>query len=238
MLQAIENLYLNILRIVIIIFAGALLAATVFLGISAAQDLRPATEAKAQPVKVQPSVVRDKLIRHQSIMSVVRQDGGAAPKTSSTVRPEYVRANNVLNAFFVKEFHSEKNALNTAEYFTKTEPDGLTDEEAQAYASGLEANITTLVSDPEFVNYVMENSGDGKFLVNITLAYMEAFNANKERADSNIKKKADKVAKENASGMEKLYIAAASFGAFLLIVFLTTIIRIERNLRPQPKPNA
>jgi hypothetical protein len=43
-------------------------------------------------------------------------------------------------------------------------------------------------------------------------------------------KKEEYIAKK-AEGMQSLYVAAGAFTAFLMIVFLSIIIRIERNLR-------
>lgn len=127
----------------------------------------------------------------------------------------------------------------------------------KAYADGLAAALDTVLADPKIIaqvsGFAMASRGDTTADVPATAqgsanpaevvdAIIGKYSAQFQRQLAELKAKE---AERQASQAEKkaeatlnLYMAGGAFGLFLLVVSLSIIIRIERNLRPLDRLNA
>lgn len=251
-LQKLETSYLAILRFVVISFSGLLLVATLILSVTALVNLRDGAKS-GQPA---PKVTPDQIITE--LTKTPAKPGAPAAKLAAQVpqspvdpnHAEYERAVNIIAPFVSKYGRGveviKESVIEIVKGRAETQP---THELANAFASGLPGILEKVLSDKKVIELVSRTiwavPGDGIpqndttvgkspiSIVDMTLnRYSEMFNQQAEQArveeESSMAEQA--VRKERA--MLNLYIAAATFGAFLLLALLSIIVRVERNLRP------
>ncbi len=233
MLQKIENAYLAILRVVIILIAGLLLAGVGFYGLNSFKGF-----AEPKP-DTQPPQVSGEDITHKMTASPAGQKSPegeseqAAPQPAVDAnQPHYARAAGFIISFVAKQSNNgevlDKSGI---EKFIKEHADAQPTPElvtafAKGFADAIEATLTTpsvaLLASQSSAIAVVSNALD---------AYTEVFNQQVEDKEANYIAAQQKHQEDKAEAMQSLYIAAGAFGAFLLIIFLSIFIRIERNLR-------
>ena len=111
-----------------------------------------------------------------------------------------------------------------------------------AYVKGLAETLEQTLSSPAVLKTA---SPEEPFRVvdKVLDGYKERFNGQIETVEAKNAEAQQKYLGEKAESQMSLYYAAAAFGAFLLIVFLSITIKIERNLRllenlPRPEKAA
>jgi hypothetical protein len=103
-------------------------------------------------------------------------------------------------------------------------------ETSTAYAKGFSESVDKVLSDKAIESLAKNSSGID--VVNQLLnTFTEAFNAQIEEEQEKINTAKQEHMQAKAESSSNLYIAAGCFGMFLLIVFLSIFIKIERNLR-------
>lgn len=233
MLQNIENFYLAILRIVVIGVAGVLLAAVVYFGLNSFGVVSPAPEE----TPVVPSVSMDAYKKELMGPAPTTSEQATTGPTQNDRSNEYAQIAKVLDTYYDKLYEGQITfdvgaiAKWVAEYGEKYP----TEELKNAFATGLLARVNDLVADEGFRDWCLSMEWADS-LQAILDTYGAEFDRQAEEAEAaNEKRQAEHVA-EKAESLQQLYIAGVAFLAFLLIVFLSIIIRIERNLRPQAQP--
>jgi len=236
MLQKLENLYLGILRFVVILVAGLLLAAVVIFGTASLRALQSAPEnAKATPV------VRDDALK-KSVL-----EKAATPETSESLQPPtkktdpnqpyYDRAAKAIVEFVSvnskgqESVDAQQVANITKNRAANYDKQGLTGTFAKNFAESVER----LLRDPDVVAFAKQSSP--LQIVNRLLnVFVEQFDSQIEQTNAaNIARQQEHLERK-AEGQQSIYFAGAAFGSFLMIVFLSIIIRIERNLRHLERP--
>ena len=232
MLQKLENLYLAILRFVVILISGILLVAVVIFAPIAFQAIQSAPI----PKEVTPQVSGKELIK-----DITAKPGVATNQTTKVNQGEvltdpnmvyYERIATAIINFYEKCTHgsSTGNKKNIIEFVKNRAEQQRDPKLVSAFVKNLDESIVVMLQDEAVINTARSTLVDdvlGKALT----AFTEEFNSQIEKVNAENAAKQVEYSQKKAAGIQSLYIAAAAFGAFLIIVFLSVIIRIERNLR-------
>lgn len=231
MLQLLEDFYLAILRFVVLLVAGLLLVAVVVLGIRSVQVFKP----RPAPVRENPQVSAD-VLRRAILVRTTANDSEQLP-AAVAVDPLSVHYRNIattIRNFFETNFPGKFDIdIAKVSELIKTRavesaPSGFEED----YAAGLSESVAALLSDPSVIAYAKEH--DAMVVVDRLLNSFSQEFASQVRVTSgeNEARQAAYEA-EKLEAQQNLNMALAGFGTFLLIIFLSIIIRIERNLRPR-----
>lgn len=239
MLQRLENFYLATLRLAVIIMATLLLVGVVFFAISSMRALQPEQEdTKAVPV------VPDALLK-SSLSAPVRRGAITSddPAPGATTSPDSADANyrRVGTAVYnlVKQANPDADQERIISIVTdnvkpkaeKWDQQGL----KLTYVKGMADSFERVLKDPvalvEFKKPRVEGEPDE--FSRLFTAYDKSFGEQVNKTEEENTRKHREAEERKATGMQHLYIAGGAFLIFLSIVFLSIIIRIERNLRPQ-----
>lgn len=231
MLQQIENAYLMILRIVVILIAGALLAGVVFFGLNSFKAL----QAEPQSQKMTPSVTAAQVI--EAITPGVTpatdteypiQQGSRADSN----RVYYEKSAAIIEKFLKKETQFEV-TINKEGIINVIKERAVKQERPELvtlFAKNLSEVIEKALSAPAAAQVAARESPSeaaGRVIDRFESEFNRQLDAHKRGEEEKVLEHEQK----RAEGMQSLYMAGAAFGAFLLIVFLSIFIRIERNLR-------
>lgn len=236
MLQKLENAYLMILRVVVIVTAGLLLAGVVFYGLNSFKGFSEPSMDN-QPPKVSDKDLINGLITKPS--SSEGQANTSEAGADSTAQPEndenqayYTRAAAAI-ANFVATHSSGVESLNKEQVvkIIKEQAESNTSPElVTAYASGFAQAVEGALASPSVAMLASQSSAID--VVNNALkSFNEQFDKQLAEKEARYAAEQEKHLQNKAEAMQSLYIAAGAFGMFLLIVFLSIFIRIERNLR-------
>jgi hypothetical protein len=106
-----------------------------------------------------------------------------------------------------------------------------------AYAKGIAANTASVLADPAIVQFAKLHK-PSDVAESVIESYTREFNQQVKDTQAKNDAAQAKYLAEQHGAQQSLYAAAAGFGIFLLIVFLSIVIRIERNLRPENRAKA
>lgn len=236
MLHKLENSYLAILRFVVILAAGILLISFVIFGLGSFKAIKSAPEAQ----EFIPQVSEQELIKSINAKSTAaskinqgsnqNNQGSPAKALADPNQELYKRAATSIINFLAKRGQSlsvEDVSNIIKERAEKQDGQKL----VTAYAKNLAESIEkTLVND----SVLKSSDSISPFVVvdSALDAFAKEFH-NQIEKDQELKAEQERqFLTAKAEGLQSLYYAAGSFLAFLLIVFLSIIIKIERNLRP------
>lgn len=236
MLQKLEDFYLAILRFVVILVAGVLLVTVVLLAVRSVDALSPPPE----PTKATPTVSQSAL--KKTVLTVDNAQPGTTASAGTEADPNQSYYNHVgasIKTFFDTHFAGQYNINpNGLADFVKERASAYeSDEIKSAYAKNLSENIDALLADKDLIAYAKSNE-PGPTIDRIVNSFTEEFNRQITETESENQEKQDAYLAAKAQSQRNLYMAVSAFGIFLLIVFLSIIIRIERNLRPQNRATA
>lgn len=264
-LKRVEELYLEVLRFIIIAAASLLLLAAVVFGALAASNYSQSshgsehTPANVNPADVTEGVLAskaDKKPAANNAPSQVGEEGNA----SDPNEPTYERIAKVIVDFVGKNGHGVE-TLQKAPVIevTKRKTNQYEDPAvAKEFVDGLAIAMEKTLTDPKVLKLfepmpappavkpaapeteeVEQPAPVAPLLrespieiVNATLStYIRLFNEKlKEREQAKNEAAAAEIQKK-AAAMTQLTIAGATFGAFLFLVFISIVVKIERNLR-------
>jgi len=236
-LNKVESVYLNILRLVVITVATLALVLSVSIGISSAFKLLGA-EPNGGTIK---SPKFDKFIslKVPSDNSWREVDTSIETDTAKEVKPNNIYADLDAtvknNSKYLKEvLGAELNEYQERSEFV-TYAKYLPEKYRMAYfksANEFSAQLLGKIEEQKAIVASSRASGNASPNGFIDISY--AWKWHNDNFSASVRKNEAEVAEHalsKASGVQDLYIAAGSFVAFLLIVFLFLIIKIERNLR-------
>jgi hypothetical protein len=258
LLQKLENTYLAILRLTVLVVSGLMLVAAVLLGISSLGGLR----GDAPPDKTVPTVSAAQIVtdltqpaaREGASLPEQGKSGGARAVDSNEAA--YKRATESIAAFIAKHSAGRMTANKPVVMgLVKRQAESQTSPElVKAYADGLAVALDTVLADPKIIAQVSRfataedatgntastaqgsaNPADvvdallGKYSIQFQRQLADLRTKEAERQGAQAEKKAE--------ATMKLYMAGGAFGLFLLVVTLSIFIRIERNLRPLDRLN-
>lgn len=278
-IQKLENSYVAILRVVVIVVATVLLLVAVVMGVMSLKGMLPAANEEVEIGSVDPKDVLAEVTPSERSGSDAAPDATQPEQARENANPylaDYEKAYAVVAPFVSK---TSKNAveIDKERFFAVLEQNAseYAAEEIKAkYVSGLIDAFSTSLRDkrliarvekplvakqppviapvqdqvapedgeepviqqdaptPEQVEEEIPYKESPLVVVNDVLnAYNKMFNQKVAEATE----KRDAAAAEHmeaaASAATRMYVAGTLFGAFLLVIFLTVAIRIERNLR-------
>lgn len=233
MIQQLENAFLAILRLVILIAACVTLAATVILGISAL----PAIFPEPAPPEIQPHVKLDTIVeRHFSVKPKIQQPAlrSFSFDTSTPVHipdPLCVSLSDVI-ANFVSAYGDDASV--TKEDVTQF-LENIIERRPRAYRDAFKHNLATyvhqLVSNEHVIIHATATSP-----ISVVNKAISSFVADFDQQIEEIQEQAERARSRHrqakADAMQRLIMAGFALVSLLSILFLMVFIRIERNLRP------
>lgn len=233
MLQKLENTYLAILRFVVILVAGILLVAVGIFSLNSFKAIQSEPVAK----ETTPMVSEQELIKGVTAkLSAATNDSHEVnqdKKMADSNMVFYERASIAIVTFVTK--HS--NGADSADKFQVIEIIKRRAEQqdnpklVSAYAKNFAESIEKTLTDQSIINVARSTST--LEVVNKALnIFTQAFESQIKKSNTERAAIHQEYLERKADGMQSLYAAAIAFGTFLLIVFLSIIIKIERNMRP------
>ena len=237
-LQKLENFYLAILRFVVLLIAGLLLVAVVILAIRSTAALNSAPV----PVNEMPQVAQATVKSDVLATGVNTPDQPVTADLKTVQDPNRVyyaqAAASILN-FFNSNFPGQYNLdPQKIANLIKEQTDSFgSDDLKAAYAKGIAANTDSVLADPAIVQFAKSHK-PSDVAESVIESYAREFNQQVKDTQTKNDAAQAKYLAEQHRAQQSLYAAAAGFGVFLLIVFLSIVIRIERNLRPENRARA
>ncbi|HEY4963702.1 MAG TPA: hypothetical protein VIH90_03345 [Candidatus Saccharimonadales bacterium] len=232
MLEKLENTYLSILRFVVIAVSGCLLIAFIFLAIGSLGAFKSAPSENKKP----PQLTEQVIIKGVLAKNVSEQPAAAASDQEDTKedpnKVQYDRAATVIGNFVSKytttgETVGKQAVVNIVKGKAEAQNEP---EYVAAYAKTFADSMEKGLANPQVIEAVKSSSTldvVNRAMSVFTTAFME--NVRVERLA--IEKKENQYSKDKVAATTSLYMAGGAFAAFLLIVFLSIFIKIERNLR-------
>ncbi len=236
MLQKLENAYLAILRFVVIFVAGILLVAVVILGFNSLKAIMPEPKIELTP----------KVSEEDIIKGIINPTGIAQNQTPSAANEiKQEQTDNNLAAYdraattivqFVQNNTGGKLILEKSRVIAFIKESA--NKEAQGnpklvttFATNFADSIEKTLKDKSVIE-AAKKSTPGSVVEKAFYIYTVNFKQQIENQNNENQIKQQDYLLNKSKGIASLQIAAGAFGAFLLIVFLSVIIKIERNLRP------
>lgn len=242
MLQKLENIYLGILRAFILLVAGILLVGTVAFGLGALKGLGDGPSYDEYVPEVSSHNAVDSIVEENSGSDESRDDTnlGEQEDTEPSQSNELVDPNGELYSQsaeaigkFVNEVSEGQQGINqeqVAAYIRERAEWYDSRRLVDSYAEG----VLDYLNDVLFSERVVEvASPENVFvIVNQTLdSFDDRFSDLLQEEESRRNMERAQFMQDKAGAMQNLYIAGGAFGAFLIIVFISIFIKIERNLR-------
>jgi len=243
-LNKVENAYLTILRIVALTGATLALIFAVGLGVSAASKL----------IDPEPKDTPSALITTQDYPKLDAFIIQNRPETHTQEKAENLKIledkikNSDLDAsamniskYYMGVFEGSNLDHNTVRDLIVKGANIFPEETKNAYFKSLNefsAELLNKIAEQKALVTAAQTAGQdvntSSGFIDIDSAikwHFDRFSAMVEENKAEIEQRQQNYASAKASGTQELYIAAGSFGAFLLVVFIFIIIKIERNLR-------
>jgi len=244
-LNKVENAYLTILRLVALTGATLALILAIGLGISAASKLltkAPKDEPSTELITAQNKPSLDAFIAQN------KSNVNTPEKTDSPNKPEDEIKNSDLDSaamnfsnYYMGVFEGSTLDHNKVREAMIKGAITFHDETKNAYFKSLNefsAELLKKIAEQKTLFTATQAAGQD---VNTAPGFIDIdsaikwhfyqFSAMAEKNKAEAEQKQQEYASTKESGTQELYIAAGSFGAFLLVVFIFIIIKIERNLR-------
>lgn len=243
MFQKLENIYLEILRSVVILASGILLLAAILSGLAALNGLDDGPDLEESPPEVKTDALKSQVV--QALEDKKKKDESA----NQADRKAYSADLSDLEEVDPNQAYYDRSFTAMAEFVKKTDRDGMelikervdkwlkdmaskyeNEKYKEAFVKGLAEQLEAVLQDEAIIQEAKASTpGDviDVFLQN----YIKSFHDDIAAIDiRNAKAEAD-YEQEQKDADQALYYAGGSFVAFLLIVFLSIFIKIERNLR-------
>lgn len=256
-IQKLENSYLGILRVVVIAGASLLLIASLALAGWSVQGVLPSPEPKTDAVTVDPrdvlkQVAPEEMKSAQS--SVQPASSNAGVKMTNAAQIAASEKLYAMAAAFIGKFSGNVQTINRNGFFeyldtrlNQYDSDEIRAQYLLGLASAMDASFKSLRVNA-IAGSPMPASNDAgaeadaspvpqvndkpiNMVSSVIGSYTEQFNKKLEAARTRQQASLARMQAEKADAMMQLYVAAGLFGLFLLVVFLSVLIRIERNLR-------
>lgn len=238
MLQKIENAYLAILRFIIIAVAGLSLLASLFFGISSALEYFSKKETSSLNPKVNEQTLIQNLIAEtqKSEQSSTSNKNTSSSSSNVQIADEnlqyYERINAAVQSFVEKtssgSISIDKNQIISlskkgAESFKNQ---NLTTQYAKDFADIIEKTLSN-----NDVIEIAKKTSTLDVLNELFSSYEHDFRMQIKKHEEFVSTEELKAERAKLKAVTNFYFAGGFFGGFLLIVFMSIIVRIERNLR-------
>lgn len=242
-LNKVENVYLTILRLVVLMGATLALISAIILGGSAASKLLSAEPKNTDPVLVTPENT-PKLDAFMASKNPAAQTPKEAKKSKElegeTKNPD-IDASVKNISQYIREVLQGDPDTSKLRAFVVEKASKLPNKTQNAYLKSLNefsaellkkiAAQKTIVAAAQSAGQEPNNAPGFIDLDEALQWHLVQFAEIVDKNNAEIEQKQQEYILAKAAGTQELYIAAGSFATFLLVVFLFIIIKIERNLR-------
>lgn len=246
-----EDAFLAILRVVILIVLAVSLVGAAILGITGVGDLT------AKPAAYEAEKI-DKDDFRKKIEAVLSDNEARAPQAGEKRRAEVEEPENKaleeeiqkqikLRSDFLSPYGYSFNVEFVGESLMNASKELASDDSAQgvaAYAKGRTDVYVVGYTDPTLLELVqkkqapLDHSGFDDILKRydslVASYYDDFYRQQAEKKEKFEIEEAAAVIGKQAGAMQQLYTAGGLFGAFLLISLILVLVKIERNLRSRP----
>ena len=233
MLQKLENIYLNILRFVVILVASILLVVVAFTGINALLAMRLEPVPKDIVPKVPAQSLVDELTHSEAASTLGKPATTLQPTPKvDTNQAYYERAAKAIGQFIEKGSQGQEKAdLQQITQIVKSRAEGQDDEKLTAAHAREFAETMEKTFSNDAVLQRARRSSPIEVANQALNLFTEKFHHDVLQAKGEQSQKQLEYQQKKAEGIQSLYMALGTFATFLSIVFLSLVIRIERNLR-------
>jgi len=237
-----ENSFLGILRIVIlIVLAVSLIGTAVFayIGVSSMTATPQKYEYKAPDIKEMVQEIK-KSLQEKPAAPTDFETKSEEPKKSDRLDKEIDRQVKLISVFLQRynrsltDSASFRNGLKNQALQLPFEPES--EASVMKYAEGQTEFFEMVFTDKDILAIVDKQSEYKivRFFETATQAYPQHFSNEHQTADDFAKEQQSEVLTKKATAAVSLYVAAGMFGAFLVISLILVLVKIERNLRVKP----
>jgi len=240
-----ENAFLDILRVVILIVLAVSLIAAIGVAIYGVKDLG-ASEESYKPEKPDTKALIQELrktLEDSPPAPAPAESKPGAPKAEGKALEEELNKQLKTVSVFLEQFkrnltNPEGFKANLRRKANTLATDPKDEASILAYAKGQTEFFTLAFSDKDIIATLQkkEDSDEilGKFFETAVDLYPDFFEKQREQREQFERLEEVRVESAKAGAMMKLYAAGGLFGAFLLISLILVLVRIERNLRVRP----
>lgn len=231
-----ENSFLSILRIVILIVLSVSLIGAVYLGVSAMSDMNAKPESYSLQTPDSKALVEELRQSLNDAAPSQPQSPREAPSEAQnkSLDEEISKQVQLVNTFldrFELSLSSPDRFANRLKTNAKEFAFDKSDVGQLAYAKGQTQLFEAVFGDEALMKAVTREKLDG-FFDRVTSVYPDAHKAELERQAEFEAEQEASAAATRAGAMMKFYAAGGMFGTFLLISLILVLVKIERNLRP------
>lgn len=234
MLQKFENVFLSILRIATILAAGMLLIIIAITGIDSLKLLKPDPVHTSAPVKISSQALVESLTAKPTANINTGKSPQANKRTPATDLNKEIneKSAKLISAFVARTSGNtvtldQDMLANLLHKRAKGYPDK---ETASAFAIGISEAIGTALGHPE-VERLARESDPIELVDKILESYTSMFDKELMDSEAKLAKLQAGHLADRESSIQSLYMTGGTFMTFLLIVFLSIFIRVERSLR-------
>jgi hypothetical protein len=241
-----ENVFLAILRVVILVVLALSLVAAVALGVWAVKDMG------ASPTPYKSEAVDNKALIQELKKSLESAPAASQPAPQKSNSSKGGKAENkALEEELGKQLKVVSDFLSKFEK-NLNNPDGFkadlrkkantlalepqSEASVLAYAKGQTDLFSLALADPEIIAILKKKDDDafGNYFSAAVDIYPDFFERQAESRKEFEAEESARVLGAKAGAMMKLSIAGGMFGTFLLISLILVLVKIERNLRVRP----
>ncbi len=229
MIRNLENVFLGMLRVGVVLTAALLLLGAIVFGFGAIPALGSKDQPAPAPVSIGVEDVKAQLARKQDkpVKGAVEQPLDEARQTAIAADLEKIK---VIITGYVEADGDLSVDQQKLHQFLLTQINSQGEAEQGIYAKTLARDLESLLKLPE-VAEVEAVSGKFEAVDTALSGFHKAFAKKHDEQMEQAKMAEIKTAQEREQAVQNLYVAAGALGLFMLFAFLLVFIRVERNLR-------
>jgi len=240
MLQKLENVYLAILRTVVIITSGLLLVGAVMFGFGSLKGFGDGPGTNIKPPEMTSDAIIKTITSPKSMSDEPFRGHKAETPEKITIdkNQKYYEAAADAIVSFVERMSYGVEGVDKERVVdvTKGRAEVYESEElVTAYAKGFAKAVPKILADKK-IESLARNTSAIDVVNQVLNTYTKEFNDKIDAEHKRIADARDDHLQAKADSVRNLSLAGACFGLFLLVVFLSVFIKIERNLRNLEKP--
>lgn len=254
-IQKLENSYLGVLRVVVIAGASLLLIASLALAGWSASGVLPSPEPRLEAVTVDPRDVLKQVAPEEMKSAqggVQTAPSNAGIKMTNAAQLAAAEKLYAMAAAFIGKFSGNVQTINKNGFFeyldtrlNQYDSDEIRLQYLLGLAGAMDASFKSLKvnaiagspmtvepgTDADVPPALLVNDKPINMVSSVIGSYTEQFNKKLEAVRARQQAALMRMQADRDAATMQLYVAAGLFGLFLLVVFLSVLIRIERNLR-------
>lgn len=228
MIRNLENVFLGMLRVGVVLTAAMLLFGAIVFGFGAIPALGNKDQPAPAPVSIGVEDVKAQLARKQdkSVKGAVEQPLDELRQTA--IAADLEKTKGIITGYVEADGDLSVDQQKLHQ-FLLAQVKSLSEDERGIYAKTLARDLELLLKLPEVIKV---EAASGKFeAVDAALSgFRKAFAKKHDEHMEQARMAEIKAAQEREQAFQNLYVGAGALGLFMLFSFLLVFIRVERNL--------